>query len=113
MRSDNMNHKDIAKTALDLNKATFDAVYEGLLLGEKYTENMVSTLLNQVKALPKEGRSKIDECGNFYKELREECKKTVDDSFKKCYDLVEEKKTCSAKGAPRKAPVAAKKTTKN
>jgi hypothetical protein len=106
-----MNHKDVAKTTLDLNKATFDAVYEGLLISEKYTEKMVNTLLDQVKALPKEGRSKIDECGNFYKKLREECKKNVDDSFEKCYDLVEEKKSCCAKAASKKAPAAAKKTT--
>ena len=107
-----MNHKDVAKAALDLNKATFDTVYEGLLIGEKYTEKMVNSMLDHVKALPKEGRSKIDECGNFYKKLREECKKTVDGSFDKCYDLVEENKTCCAKAAPKKAPATAKKSTK-
>ena len=109
-----MNHKDIAKKAFDLNKVMFDTVYEGILVGEKYTESMVNSLLNQVKTLPKDGRSKIEECGNFYKKLREECKKTVDNGFQKCNELVEEKKSCccTAKAAPKKAPATAKKTTK-
>ena len=106
-----MNHNDVAKTALELNKVTFDAVYGNLLVGEEYTEKMVNTLLDQIKTLPNESRAKIEEYGNFYKKLREECMKTVDDSFKKWYELVDVNKCCAKPTAPKKAAAPAKNTT--
>lgn len=82
-----MNQNQIMKQMIEFNQATFNSAFSANVLLQDQFERMANTVLDQTAMLPVETRKAIDNWAEAYKTGRQDLKKYIDDSYKKCADF--------------------------
>ena len=78
-----MDPKQIMRQAIQFNKTAFDNTFAAMTVLQEQTERMITKFMDQAPLLPEAGKDAINEWLKAYKEGCEDCKKAVDESYKK------------------------------
>ena len=75
------------KQMVEFNKTVFDQGYHAMEILRDQNQKITSTVLNQVKWLPEEGKKSVGEWMKLYNQGCSNFKKTVDQNYKSIEDL--------------------------
>lgn len=82
-----MEQKKIVKQMLEFNQATFNNVFDSMVLMQDQFEKIADTALDQIPGLPAQGRKAIENWKEAFKSGRKSFKQQIDNGFEQADKL--------------------------
>ncbi len=82
-----MEMTKITKQMIDYQKAAIDQTFQGMILLQDYSENMMNTALKQFPWVTEETKKPLDDSMEVFKKTRNDYKKVIDQGFAKLEEM--------------------------
>ncbi len=85
-----MDQKEMVKQMIEFNQATFNNVYDSIVLLQDQFEDVAMRALDQSGIVPEEGRKAIESWAKVLKNSRKDIKANIDNGFdqaEKLFDI--------------------------
>lgn len=83
-----MDQKEMVKQMIEFNQATFNNVYDSVVLLQDQFENAAMEALDQSGIVPEDGRKAIENWSKFLKNGRKDIKAHIDIGFEQAEKLL-------------------------
>jgi hypothetical protein len=86
-----MEYANVAKQMITFQKTLFENSFRAMTTVQDQTEQMMMSFLDKMPWVNEEGKKSIDEQVKYYKKIREDFKKAVDDGYAKMEEMISAK----------------------
>jgi len=86
-----METGQVAQQVVSLNRTIFDNTFNGMIVMQTYSENIMDGFIRQFPWVTEENKKPLTESIAFMKTMRDEYKAAVDKGFSNLEELIEKK----------------------